>query len=203
MQDLRPHADLPYELFLDGEQVISGTLTSLGNPLVSPDAFSISATTPGAYTLTVTYDQYSVWTRPGTATATLGFDTTRSDNDPPYLLSLNVLIGDRIVNTISPATRSGEVRFELGDELSEIDSASLEYRVDDEAWRGLSLNQSGPTGGLYTATLPALPPGSFVALRIRADDEHGNWLVYEADPALYVPTVVSMPVIKRDAAGGW
>ena len=189
IQDLRCCGNLPYELYQAGTLVSSGNLEN-----------SIPVPTPGAYTLTVPYTQYYVWTHPGEARVTAGFDTRNTDKNSPSLLALNILVGDRMVDTLTPSS-IGEIRFAVEDDVN-LDQVSLAYRVG-ETWQSLPLSQ---LGNVYTASVPALPNNSYVALRITAQDAQGNWLTYEANPAFLVianrpPNVLGNPIPSDGATG--
>ena len=184
--DRTSYGNLPYELYQSGRQVGSGTITR------SP----ISLGTPGAYTMTVPYTHYYVKDRPGTARATIGFDTSSTlDKNPPYLLSLNVLAGDRMVESLAPSD-AGEIRFSVGDDTG-LDQVTLAYQAGG-AWQELALHQSG---NVFTATVPTVLSDSYVALKITAHDTQGNWLSYEANPAFYVVAPLAGLTISGPTAG--
>ncbi len=171
--DRTNYGSLTYELYQSGQQIDSGIITRL----------PISLRTPGAYTMTVPYTHYYVRGRPGSARATIGFDTSHpTDKNPPYLLSLNVMVGDRMVESLTPSD-VGEIRFAAGDDTG-LGQVTLAYQAGG-AWQELPLHQSG---NVFTATVPMALSDSYVALRITAWDTQGNWLAYEVNPAFYVLT---------------
>ena len=160
---------LTYELYQNGGLVSSGELAS-----------NIPLPTAGAYTMTVPYPFYAIESEPGVARLTVGFDTTQADKNPPYLLSLNVIADNRMTDIVTTTDRA-EVRFSIADDV-ELAQVSLAYQITD-TWLSLPLNFSG---NLYTATLPILPDNTFIALRLSAQDQLGNWLCYETTPAFWV-----------------
>jgi hypothetical protein len=178
-QDLRPYINLPYELYQGGTLVQSGTIPSARSALMDPP---ISIPLPGAgrYTLTIPYAQYYIGGRQGTARMTAEFDTSKVDGNPPTLLSLNILANGEPSDVVGTAT-SGQVRFVVEDDMA-LNSVSLYYNATG-GWQSLSLASSNSE---FLATLPSLSDGTYVALKLVAQDAAGNVLTYEANPALLV-----------------
>jgi hypothetical protein len=185
LQDRKPYGDLTYQLYRSGNLISQATLE---NQILLPAL--------GPYTLTIPFDQYSVWDRAGQARATVGFDAANPiDPNPPYLLTLNGLTGNRILDTLSSG--GSEIRFVAKDDVA-VSQTTLSYKITD-TWQTLPVDRWGDT---YSAPISELPDGAYVALRLEARDAQGNWLRYEADPAFYTITPVMrplyLPLILRD-----
>ena len=178
MSDLHPHNNLPYELYQDETLVDSGTFSGVGNPGWGPFQVSIPVT-PGKYILKVPYNnKYYVAGRQGNALIKAAFNTQASDNDPPFMFSLNILSNGESADTLFSSV-DNEIRFTMEDEGG-LSSVSLYYHAeDDPAWKPVYLLREG---SLYTAQLNTVEKG-FVSLRIKADDNSGNTLDYELEPA--------------------
>jgi len=178
--DRRPYGALPYELYQGGTLIESGEFPAVLGYWAQPDLSYIDLDDPGAYTLTITYDQYWVGDQPGQARVVAEFDTTQTDKNPPTLLALNVFDNGETTSLVSPSPGS-EVRFRVQDPggLSQV---SLFYRTEGD-WTSLPLTSVGDE---YIAELPAFVGGSHVSLKILAQDAAGNALTYEVSPAFSV-----------------
>lgn len=213
--DVRPHDNLPYELYQNGELVKSGTLSGIGNPSggskVDDLRASISLPGPGVYSLTIPYSGYYLNGRQGLARMTAEFDTLRPDINPPTLISLNVLANGDPTDVI---TSTGEVCFSIEDDLA-LGPVSL-YRNTTSGWVPMPLTDQGD--GNWVGHIPCLIEDGFVALKLAAQDEEGNKLTFEADPALMIlphscpliqhqvffPLVArSLPPVLRPQPGTW
>jgi len=197
MWDRFPYSGLPYELYQEGEMIATGETPAyvFDRFLFSgPAPLNIDLPSPGAYSLTITYDQYWIYDQPGQARVMADFDTTCPDKDPPTLLSLNVLYDGETTDLVPPSATS-EVRFRVQDPggLSQV---SLFYQDDDE-WIPLPLTSLEDE---YTAQLPGLENGAYISLKIVAQDATGNTLAYEVVPAFKVGVRSPVPLSPHD---GW
>ena len=190
MSDVKTYDELPYELYQSGLPVSSGTLPFMVD---SWEPVEIPLAASGAYTLVVSYNQYWLGETQGEAHVIADFDTSRADKNPPFLTSLNVLVGGEARSIVPPSTTS-QVKFNVEDDTN-LGDVSLFYRTDG-SWIPLSLTH----GSEYTAQIPGLPNGSYVSLKLVAEDSAGNSLTYEMLPAFMVMVNSPVPISPPD---GW
>ena len=187
LKDFVPHPNLPYELYLDGALIASGDLQGAGEfpSFTTPSSIPIPAV-PGPYSMVVVNDLYRVDGQPGTATVTASFDTTKTDRDPPTLLSLAVLSsGEEPTRRLAP-TANGRVALSFDDVMASV--PVVEFGTGDTGgqpvWRTVQATDLG--SGDYVAHLPILPNDSYISLRLTALDAAGNSLEYKMVPAFKV-----------------
>jgi len=176
MAEFVPDPDPPYKLYQDGNLVEEGTLVGAGVPWYSPWSVDIPVA-PGAYTLEVRAPTISVGGASGSGVASLTFDTRRVDPNPPYLTSFQVQVNGDPTDILEP-TGTREVTADVLDDSGCLSEVKYWY----DAGAGWVLLTVTNTGSNYKATLPGLPAGTNLSLRLRATDCAGNVLQQDLVP---------------------
>jgi hypothetical protein len=109
------------------------------------------------------------------------------------LLTFNVLCNGQTTDIVPPS-ETAQVRFRVHDAV-ELATVSLSYRTDGD-WNPLSLTNMGDE---YLAQLSGLPTGTYVSLKMEAQDTSGNRLIYEAAPAFRIG--MESPVLTKPVDG--
>ncbi|MFC1926357.1 S8 family serine peptidase [Chloroflexota bacterium] len=184
LQDVVPHPDLPYELYQDDTLIESGILSGAGQPGSGPSYLSIPVS-PGTYTLVVPYDQYYVRDQQGSTLLSATFNTQSADKNPPFITSLNIL-ADGEVSDIITSQDTNEIRFVVADDTS-LSQVALYYKTSGD-WVALPLANNADE---YIAQVPSIPESGSVSLKIVAEDNAGNSLTYQVEPAFTVQNIVT------------
>ena len=206
LHDYSRYSDLVYRFYRNGILFSQGELSDWesstcvavdGGYLIGCRSYPLPE--PDAYTLVIPSATYYINNTPGIAEATLDFNTSLSDRNPPDLLALMIEENGQPTNIISAMTTNAYVAFKVKDDVG-LANVMLEYGING-VWNALAL-QSTPLANAtgYTASLPALPPNTFVSLRITAVDTSGNQLEYEMNPAFWVEGVqvnVHVPALTQ------
>ena len=189
--DRQSHSELEFGLYQGGALIESGELPAAGPAWYLYDDVSIPITHPGAYTLTVDFDQYHVGNQSGHAHVIADFDTTRQDKDPPTLLALNVLHDGETTDRVPPSA-AAEIGFRLHDAggLGEV----LLYYEHGGGWTQVPLVNASDA---YSGQLPGFSARTYVSLKIVAQDSAGNSLTYEIVPAFGVTVPTFLPLVLR------
>ncbi len=168
--DFRGQANLPFTLFNEmGNLLESGNLMQTNN---------LELPTHGPYQLDVSYSDYRIGVQPGTVSASLKFDTQQTDFNPPTITAAVVIQDNAFTDTLFPDS-PGFLFLTLADENT-IPLIQVEADLGS-GWQNLALIGTNHT---YQIELPDLDPYQYMSLRITAEDDQGNQLVFTAMPAL-------------------
>jgi subtilisin family serine protease len=191
--------DLPYELSQNGVQVQSGIMPSSGSP---PASTSLTFT-PGAYLLKVPYDAYFVAGQRGHSLATMAFDSTKQDKEPPYLKRMRIL-KDGEASSLTVAGSLNQLSLQAEDFFGLAQVQAFYQTTGD--WQPLPLPLLSGASAECLVDLPANLPQGPVNLKVVATDGSGNALVQEWAPAFYhflqsAPSITSQPQSTSVVAG--
>jgi len=177
---------------LDGAVVEQGVL-KYGWTFDGSLKFQVS---PGDLKATFMHQGYHVGGRTGRGVAIYRTDFGRSDNQPPYLVTLNVMNGAFMSGRVS---RSGVVRFSVGDD-SGVSSVRLFLREQGGLWREMPLRNDG---AFYEAALSSFTDSlqpSFIDLRIEVEDLARNQFSYTLEPAFILQQLIPPSISSADRA---
>ncbi len=170
---------LAWRLERDRALVSSGRFASAGNLGHGVDREVVPLPGPGAYELEVTLPSHRVEGVAGSASARLSFDTRRADRDPPAVRALAFIENGRA--TSRPSAGGGAaVHLEVEDASPDVD-VRLRLYVDGDGRREIAvpLDRSGRR---FRGTMPSLPAGAAIALRLEIADPAGNTLECRLKP---------------------
>lgn len=177
---------------LDGA-VVEQRVLKYGWTLDGSLKFQVS---PGDLKATFMHQGYHVGGRTGRGVAIYRTDFGRSDNQPPYLVTLNVMNGAFMSGRVS---RSGVVRFSVGDD-SGVSSVRLFLREQGGLWREMPLRNDG---AFYEAALSSFTDSlqpSFIDLRIEVEDLARNQFSYTLEPAFILQQLIPPSISSADRA---
>lgn len=154
--------------------------------------------TPGNLTITFIHQGYRVENVTGQGTAIYRTNASRSDNQPPYLVTLNVMNGSFMSSRVS---RSGLIRFIVGDNTS-LSQVKMFLKASGGDWERISLSYDGSfyTARLSDSSLEASLQPQLISIRIEAEDLAGNQFSYTLEPAFVLQTLIPPVITSKDRA---
>ncbi|MDW8148303.1 MAG: S8 family serine peptidase [Roseiflexaceae bacterium] len=156
----------------------------------------ILPTTPGNLTITFAHHGYHVDNVIGRGIAVYHTNSSRPDNQPPYLVTLNVLNGSFMSGRVS---KSGLIRFSVGDNTSFL-QVKMFLRAPGGNWERIPLTYDGSfyTAHLSDSSLEASLQPQLISIRIEAEDLVGNQFSYTLEPAFVLQTLIPPAITSAD-----
>lgn len=154
--------------------------------------------TPGNLTITFVHHGYRVENVTGQGTAIYRTNASRSDNQPPYLVTLNVMNGSFMSGRVS---KSGLIRFIVGDNVS-LSQVKMYLKASGGDWERIHLAYDGSfyTARLSDSSLEASLQPQLISIRIEAEDLAGNQFSYTLDPAFVLQILIPPVITSEDRA---
>jgi len=182
-----------YTLSSGSSVVASGVIDAPDDVPGSARSYSVGVN-PGSYRLQLFSSHYRIGDTSGHSTASLEFDTRRSDPNSPYMTKIQILTNGNISDEYHRDTT--RITFEVGDDVG-VDSAMVYFQpLGGATWSQGTLIQQG--SGYSVGEIPDLP-GGYISMRLRIVDNSLNAFDYKMEPAFrfyaarpkYPPDLVS------------
>nr|WP_306672428.1 S8 family serine peptidase [Geothrix fuzhouensis] len=170
---------LSYEWFQGTSLLSSGSVESFMKPDCPPPMFGIPS---GPCSLKIPFDGYFINGQRGHAVATLAFDSSKTDQSPPFLKQFGILKnGETSSTTAAGGVNQLKIQVEDGVSLAQFQAF---YQTSGD-WQPIALPlPTGPSADVLV-DLPSNLPQGFVNLKFVAADGDGNSLTQEMTPAFY------------------
>jgi len=157
---------------------------TLAIPNLLNNFYENTSISPGYYELEVEFDSSKIFDYFGKAKATLKFNTSINDKNPPYIKKL-LFTADGKVKPYFYSSDIINMECILSDDFA-VYSANFYYKnLNDEEWQQIdaTFNYLNNT---YTAYIPAKLLLDYYSFKVEASDFSSNELVYEINPAFLV-----------------
>lgn len=190
--DVLRHYPLEYFIYNDGSIIRHDFFNLLFGPVALRLGFNKNELTipvvQGFYEMSIVDNYNEVAGYAGISRVFAGFDLQRTDKNPPYLTSFQILGKNQLSNHLKNQDEN-RIRF-IAEDDEQVDSLSLFYaKMTDTSWSKLSLIYSTP---YFETQLPELEE-SYYKLKLYAADSSGNFIETYMEPAFKYDFISSVP----------
>ncbi|MBD0369727.1 MAG: S8 family serine peptidase [Pyrinomonadaceae bacterium] len=166
------YAPVPYVITTGGVTVVSRSLPAVFATGSFP-LLPASSVTPGQYQFTLADFPYYIRGQSMHAKVSASFDTTLADPNPPALTQLQYSTGG-VRSEVHDSSTSNQLFFAMDAVGGSLSQVSAGFSGDGMNFSPLALT---PTGGGYSATVPAVP-FTKLSIRLTGVDNSNNRLDY-------------------------
>jgi len=166
------------------KNVYGDIIDSLALPNLLNNFYENTNVYPGSYELELEFDSSTVYDYTGKAKATLKFNTSINDKNPPYIKKL-LFTADGKVKPFFLSKDLINMECVISDDYA-VYSANFYYKnLNDENWLPIEATYNYQNNS-YSASISAATLFDYYSFRIEALDFSSNELVYEINPAFLV-----------------